>query len=312
MAGDWIKIEHSLPGKPEVMELARLMNVDEMAVVGHLVCFWSWVDQNLSPECPAANGTKRGLDRVAGKDGFVDAMISVGWLTFDGQSVEIPNYEHHLSESAKKRAVESRKKQRQRKVSRKCPDTNGTTNGTTKGQKAGLEKRREEKSIDIYPETPTDVVIPEKMRTAKVQEYYQMWVAYLALEHPHKVLPPNSPQLQLFWLDAARMGPERFCDAVQYTAKNNWENLREREEKEPARGKSRPKADSDSEAAFSKLTAGLKKYDVQIQGKQLREYLGEKISKAASAVGWSRFSDMNEFTRTSVRKAFDEEFNGKS
>ena len=145
MAGDWIKIEHSLPGKPEVMELARLLSIDEMAVVGHLVCFWSWVDQNLSPECPATNGTKRGLDRVAGRDGFVDAMVTVGWLTFNGQEVRVPNYEHHLSQSAKKRGLESRKKQRQRKPSRSCPDTNGTL----AGQKGGLEKRREEKREDI-------------------------------------------------------------------------------------------------------------------------------------------------------------------
>jgi hypothetical protein len=117
MAGDWIKIEHCLPGKPEVMELARILGVDEMTVVGHLVCFWSWVDQNLSPECPATNGTKKGLDRVAGRDGFVDAMVQVGWLEFDGQKVEVPNYDHHLSQSAKKRGLESRKKQRQRKQS---------------------------------------------------------------------------------------------------------------------------------------------------------------------------------------------------
>ena len=140
MAGDWIKIEHALPDKPEVMELARLMGIDEMSVVGHLVCFWSWVDQNLSPDCPSTSGTKRGLDRVAGRDGFVDAMVSVKWLAFDGQKVTVPNYDHHLSQSAKKRAFEARKKGRQRNMSRKCPDTEGTESG----QRAGPEKRREE------------------------------------------------------------------------------------------------------------------------------------------------------------------------
>ena len=53
MAGDWIKIEHALPGKPEVMQMAEILGVDEMQVVGHLVCFWCWVDQNMSPSCPS-------------------------------------------------------------------------------------------------------------------------------------------------------------------------------------------------------------------------------------------------------------------
>ena len=60
MAGDWIKIEHSLPNKPEVMQLASLLGVDELQIVGHLVCFWIWCDQNLSRSCPDANGTSTG------------------------------------------------------------------------------------------------------------------------------------------------------------------------------------------------------------------------------------------------------------
>jgi hypothetical protein len=153
MAGDWIKIEHCLPGKPEVMELSRLLGIDEMAVVGHLICFWSWVDQNLSPECPAVSGTKTGLDRVAGRDGFVDAMVKVHWLTFDGQTVQVPNYEHHLSQSAKKRGLESRKKQRQRKSSRICPDTSGTNKGH---QRDKIGDQRREEYLDGGPSLDVD------------------------------------------------------------------------------------------------------------------------------------------------------------
>lgn len=228
MAGDWIKIEHSLPGKPEVMEMARLLSIDEMTVVGHLVCFWSWVDQNLSPECPAAQGTKRGLDRVSGRDGFVDAMVSVGWLTFDGHTVTIPNYDHHLSESGKKRAVEARKKQRQRKLSPKCP----ADNGTNEGQNRGLEKRREEKSIK--PTTSIvqsrEVLVPEKMQTPEVQQRAAMWFAHLDVSHPEKRPLPESPQMQAFWEVASRLGPERFCDAVLFSVSSGFANLREQSE----------------------------------------------------------------------------------
>jgi len=145
MAIPWIKIETSLPRKPEVMRLAELLDIDEFAVVGHLVCFWSWVDENVSPECPSVSGTKRGLDRVAGRDGFTTAMIEVGWLVMEDGKVTIPHLEYHLSSGAKTRAFEQRKKAEQRKQgqsSGKCPDKSGTT----QGQKQGPEEIREEKN----------------------------------------------------------------------------------------------------------------------------------------------------------------------
>jgi hypothetical protein len=150
MAGDWIKIEHGLPDKPEVMRLASMLNIDDMQVVGHLVRFWCWCDQNMSRGCPVVTGTKKGLDRVAMRDGFVDAMVSVGWLSVDtdGQ-ISIPNYDHHLSHSAKTRGNEQKKKANQRLLSRACPDVVPMTTG----QSGGPEKRREEKikRIHTYP-----------------------------------------------------------------------------------------------------------------------------------------------------------------
>jgi hypothetical protein len=143
MAGDWIKLEHGILDKPEVMELSELLDVSPYQVVGHLVEFWFWCDRNLSPECPCVKGTKRGLDRVAGRDGFGDALIQVGWLTFEDGYFSVPNYDTHLSKSAKQRAKEQRKKAFQRSsVSRSCPDPVPHDQGT----KPGPEKRREEKS----------------------------------------------------------------------------------------------------------------------------------------------------------------------
>ncbi len=137
MAGDWIKIEHGLPSKPEVMELADLLGVSDNEAVGLLVRFWLWVDENLSPECPVVPGTTSRLDRVVGVDGFATAMQSVGWLVVNDGSVAIPNYQHHLAQSAKRRGVESKKKRLQRqKLSRLCPDSAGTKQGTRE------EKRR--------------------------------------------------------------------------------------------------------------------------------------------------------------------------
>lgn len=157
MAGDWIKIEHGILGKPEVMRLCDLLDCGPHQVVGHLTAFWLWCDTNMSSICPRVMGTKRGLDGVAGRDGFCDAMIEVGWLYVEDGQVWVPNYETHLSKSAKQRAGEQRKKALQRsgmsphkrdKTGTGQGTDTGTELGTVAGTKPGLEKRREEKSLN--------------------------------------------------------------------------------------------------------------------------------------------------------------------
>ena len=143
MAGDWIKIEHGLLGKPEVMLLADRLDISHFEAVGHLIAFWQWVDLNLSPDCPRVEVTKKGLDRVAGRDGFADALISVGWMIVENGQISIPNYDVHLSKSAKERAKNQKKKALQRsKLSPPQGDKPGDKTGTDGGTRE--EKRREE------------------------------------------------------------------------------------------------------------------------------------------------------------------------
>lgn len=167
----WIKVETSLPRKPEVMQLAELLGIDEFAVVGHLVCFWSWVDENVSSECPVVIGTKKGLDRVAGRDGFSDAMISVGWLEMEGNSVSIPHLEYHLSKGAKTRAIEARKKIKQRAAGQKadkCPDGSGTKSG----HHGGPDKSRGDESRVVEQQTQEHTAKPVRsvFRRPSVQD----------------------------------------------------------------------------------------------------------------------------------------------
>lgn len=152
MAADWIKIENFLPNKPEVAQMADRLGVTDNEVVGMLVRFWSWVDQTMSDECPDAYGTTGRIGVLAGHPEFADAMVEVGWLVFSGEnSIRIPNYEDHLSQSAKRRAVEAKKKARQRASSRKCPDEDGTPCPDGEGTNRGPEKRRGEGEGDGRP-----------------------------------------------------------------------------------------------------------------------------------------------------------------
>jgi hypothetical protein len=216
MAGDWIKIEHGLPSKPEVMQMATILGIDEMAVVGHLVCFWSWVSTNLSLNCPLAIGTKRGLDRVANRDGFVDAMVSVGWLTeVEPGKYEIPNYDHHLSKSAKTRANEQKKKAMSRKVSRFCPENVPDQSG----QNRGPEKRREEKSnththADGNPDWGN---LPDWMQSA--------WDRWQRLWFAREGRWMDSIQAETIAMEVIRRGQQKGLEDLEFTIMHNGKSL---------------------------------------------------------------------------------------
>jgi len=216
MAGDWIKLEHGILDKPEVMELSELLDVSPYQVVGHLVEFWFWCDRNLSPECPRVKGTKRGLDRVAGRDGFGDALIQVGWLTFEGGYFSVPNYDTHLSKSAKQRAKEQRKKAFQRSsVSRSCPDSVPHDQGT----KAGPEKRREEKSIREREEAENLVInLSNAMQAA--------WTKWkLHSMDKGKTVNEISEQSQLMKLTQAYPDEADRVAAIEHAIEKNWANV---------------------------------------------------------------------------------------
>jgi hypothetical protein len=81
MAGDWIKIEHVTPDKPEVHRVAEILDIDPDAVVGKLVRLWVWADQQtIDGMAPIA--TPNLIDRVVNCSGFADALMSpdVTWL----------------------------------------------------------------------------------------------------------------------------------------------------------------------------------------------------------------------------------------
>jgi hypothetical protein len=289
MSLPWIKIETGLLNKPEVMRLAGLLNLTEHAVVGHLVAFWSWVDANLSRDCPDTTGTKRGLDRVAGVDGFTDAMVHVGWLEFDGEHVSIPNFEYHLSQSAKTRATEARKKQRQRART----GSSGTDVPLPSGQKGGPNKRRGEES-NIY--ASREVHIPDKMNNDQCKAALERWCDYLDEKGWWESSPrQNDIQLQEFWHVAARMGADGFCEAVQNAIACGWKNLR------PVRGAS-SKRKPEASDAWTRVNAICLEH--RADAAERERLLGDDFETFRACGGFSRWSAGNTFERAAMAADF--------
>jgi hypothetical protein len=141
MAGDWIKFEENTPDKPEVYGMAEMLGIDADAVVGKLIRVWSWASRNCHADGVTNVTALSAICRVAGVPNFGQAMQKVGWLSINGDRIEFPNFDRHCTQTAKERALATKRKRNQRgKESRNCHAPNVT--------KTGLEKRREEKSIN--------------------------------------------------------------------------------------------------------------------------------------------------------------------
>jgi hypothetical protein len=114
--------------------MAEILGIDQDEVLGKLLRFWSWCDQQLSlRSCTAVSVTETFIDRVCYRNGFAQALIEVGWLDATDDGISIPNFDHHLSKSAKSRA----QTQKRVRKSRNAPSVT----------EALPEKRREESII---------------------------------------------------------------------------------------------------------------------------------------------------------------------
>lgn len=104
MAGDWLKIEKATARKPEVLRLAELLSIHPDHAFGICFRFWSWCDDHLT-NGNAASVTRITIDNAVDRPGFADALVSVGWLRDRNSSLEVPNFDRHISQSAKSRAL---------------------------------------------------------------------------------------------------------------------------------------------------------------------------------------------------------------
>lgn len=171
MAGDWIKVEKVTPRKREVLIIAGKLKIHPDHAFGLCFRFWSWCDDNLSDRY-ASGVTEALLDQLLGYDGFATAAVDVGWLLSRNGSIEVPNFDRHLSQSAKKRALSKDRNKTKRKR-----DASSVT-------KASPEKRREEKSIKREREVTPDPVAMVPPTAEEVQ-------AFIDYEHS---LNPNWPR----------------------------------------------------------------------------------------------------------------------
>lgn len=136
MAGDWIKMQGNLWTNPKVVRIMSATKADRCRVIGALFRVWCLFDEH-TEDGILEGYTKFLLDDELRIDGFSEAMESVDWLIDNnGESLQVPDFDDHMSKSAKKRAQDTKRKREGRKMSASQADKNTTRE----------EKRREEKN----------------------------------------------------------------------------------------------------------------------------------------------------------------------
>lgn len=148
MAGDWLKIRHDLREDPAVIAIAEITGLEEDHVVGKLHRIWSWADrQTIDGNAPSVTETY--VDRYVNVTGFAQAMSAAGWLEITSEGIVFPNFDEHISETAKKRALTARRAKKHRAKSNAACVTVGVTKSAPKE-----EKRREESKVQTTSVSP--------------------------------------------------------------------------------------------------------------------------------------------------------------
>ena len=167
MAGDWIKLEHATIDKPEVRQLARLLKKSHAETFVLLLRFWMWIDLNCS------NGDVDGvalcdIDDIVTHKGFATALQEVKWLEVEGSppKIRIPNFEYHMSQSAKKSALNAKRQARWRDAQRDSSSNALVTLGALPEKRRVLKEPRasQAKPVENLCKTLEDRIVALHMR----------------------------------------------------------------------------------------------------------------------------------------------------
>lgn len=190
MSMNWLKIDKSTPDKPEVYQIAAIVDIDPELVFTKLVRMWAWFDDHTT-DGNAPGVIKSLLDRITGVTGFVDAVVSVGWAREENGYLSMSGFEKHTSASAKKRAQGAARQAKSRES--QASDSNAESNASSVTKT--LPDEDEDKSLNKIKKSKKRTAMPEQFDLP--QEWRDLAVRYAAT----KQIPFN-PEEQF----------EQFCN----------------------------------------------------------------------------------------------------
>lgn len=218
----WIKIRKDLFHDPAVIAIAARLGLPELHVVGLLARVWAWADDvtALSRFGHVPSVTTLWIDRTVGVVGFADAMISVGWMSSDESGITFPNFDRHMSKTAKERC----QAQLRKSWSRSChADVTVKSRSCHAPTVTREDEMREDKKDATTVASSTDPAEEKKPKEppAREREFIEAWNALgapfdkiIRLGARQKLLAARwcDPWWRGNWSQAlAEMAASRFC-----------------------------------------------------------------------------------------------------
>ena len=191
VVGDWIKMRSKLSEDPAVILTSSLLDIPETHVVGLLHKLWSWADAQLE-NGDALGVTPSWIDRYVGVTGFTNCLQQSGWLLVTDDGITLPNFDRHMGQSAKKRALAAVRKQVQR--SKESHAASVTNLGRERDQ------RREEKNRNNNTPKPP-------------RGFVDWWSCYPVKEG-------SKPKALLYW-----MGKKPLADGKRHNCEPHAEQI---------------------------------------------------------------------------------------
>lgn len=111
----WIKLDKQLFHDPKIARIATALGVRRHEAVGLVAHAWAYFDTH-STDGTIEFGTPDMVDQYVGRHGVAEAMASVGWLDWNDKHLVMPDFDKHMGQSAKRRAVDRERQRRCRDV----------------------------------------------------------------------------------------------------------------------------------------------------------------------------------------------------
>ncbi|MEW6022833.1 MAG: hypothetical protein AB1807_11905 [Pseudomonadota bacterium] len=141
---------------PRVSQLCDLTDQHEAAVIGGLYWLWATADEH-SSDGLLHGMTIRAIDRKTGIPGLGNALVTVGWLSDNGDSVTVSRFDEHNGASAKQRAQTAKRVANHKGNAKVTQAALPKADDTVTGALPREDKRREEAEKD---KTTTDACAP--------------------------------------------------------------------------------------------------------------------------------------------------------
>lgn len=160
---NWIKMRTDLVDHPKVVRMAFVCKVDVLQVIGGLWAVWATFDTH-SVDGTLEGYTLAAIDRKAWR-GFGAAMVGVRWLKETEDGLVVPEFDEHNGASAKRRAVETKRKSSDREEDKSA---HGSWNTSGQMSASDADKLRTRVRVESKSKTP---VVP----SSGFAEFWDTW-----------------------------------------------------------------------------------------------------------------------------------------